>query len=77
MPAAITIEKGREDGGPIESWPTEPVDRTLSRHQGCGAAVADDAVILYLRPRWANGFSRVLRILVGEESCSLAIFLHF
>ncbi len=68
MPAAIAIQKSSEDGRFIESWPTEPVDRTLSRNQGRGAAVADDAVILYLRPRYADALSRVLRILVRKES---------
>ncbi len=77
MPAAVAIQKSGEDGRFIESGPAEPVDRTLSRNQGRGAAVADDAVIPYLRPRCADALSRVLRILVREESCSLAVFRHF
>lgn len=58
QPAAMlgTAEERREARRRVEAGPTEPVDRSGTRHQRRSFAVADQGVIFERRTHWANSF---------------------
>src|SRR4051794_24831376 len=48
------VEEGREDRRAVEARPAQPIDGSVARDKGGGAAVTDQGIVGDGGPRWAG-----------------------